>query len=168
MPVLNLNKPGLSGSLQAWPAGVIAGLAGGAVEISWIALYMYFSGGEAAVIARGVSQTLFPQLVSPTVAVPVGIAAHMGLAIILGIVISIFIRSVLPHTTSAIFEILGVITVLVAVWAINFFVILPVINPDFVTLVPYATSLTSKVLFGAAAALVFRLVDGPQPVIEHI
>jgi hypothetical protein len=38
------------------------------------------------------------------------------------------------------------------VWAVNFFVVLPVINPQFVDLVPYAISLVSKVLFGVAAA----------------
>ena len=37
----------------------------------------------------------------------------------------------------------------------NFFIVLPVINPAFVTLVLYGASLVSKILFGFAAAFVF-------------
>jgi len=167
MLLLKSKTPNFSGPAPRWSIGAIAGLAGGAAEISWITLYMYLSGGEAAIIARGVTQTLFPQLISPS-AVPVGIAVHMALAIILGIAISIFVRSVLPRTAPAALEAFAVVGLLVGVWAINFFVILPVINPAFVTLVPYAASLTSKILFGAVAALVFRLLDGPRSVAERI
>jgi hypothetical protein len=39
---------------------------------------------------------------------------------------------------------------LALVWAFNFFVVLPVLNPAFVTLMPYGITLTSKVLFGIA------------------
>ncbi len=45
---------------------------------------------------------------------------------------------------------------LVGVWAVNFFVVLPIVSPDFVHIVPYAVSLTSKLLFGVAAAEVVR------------
>lgn len=164
---LNSKASDFPNSSPKWSTGVLAGLAGGAVEISWIALYSYLSGGEAATVARGVTQTVFPQLISPS-AVSIGIAVHMGLAIILGIAIAIFVRSVLPRTAPAALEAFAVIGLLVGVWGLNFFVILPVINPAFVTLVPYAASLTSKILFGAAAALVFRLLDGPRTVAKHI
>ena len=45
---------------------------------------------------------------------------------------------------------------LAGVWAINFFVVLPIVSPAFVHMVPYAVSLTSKLLFGVAAAAVLR------------
>jgi hypothetical protein len=167
MLLSNLKTPNFTSTAPKWQTGAIAGLAGGAAEISWITIYTYISGGEAAIVARGVTQTLFPQLISPS-AVPVGIAVHMGLAIILGIAIAIFVRSVLPRTTPAALEAFAVVGLLVGVWGLNFFVILPVINPAFVTLVPYAASLISKILFGAVAALVFRLLDGPRPVAEQI
>jgi hypothetical protein len=38
---------------------------------------------------------------------------------------------------------------------INFFLILPVVNPDFVTLMPYAVTLASKLGFGIAMGWVF-------------
>ncbi len=168
MFLLKSKTSGNIGSLRMWSAGAIAGLAGGAAEVTWIALYKYLSGGEAAAVARGVTQTVFPQMVAPTTAVPLGIAVHMGLAIILGIAISIFIRSILPAKAPAFLEPVAVVSLLVGVWAINFFIILPVINPEFVTLVPYTTSLTSKVLFGAAAALVFKLSGGTQHAARQI
>jgi hypothetical protein len=41
------------------------------------------------------------------------------------------------------------------VWAVNFFVVLPQVNPAFVHLPPYGVTLISKLLFGLAAARVF-------------
>jgi hypothetical protein len=38
----------------------------------------------------------------------------------------------------------------------NFFLILPVLNASFVTLMPFAATLTSKLLFGFAMAAVLR------------
>ena len=61
----------------------------------------------------------------------------------------------LPRLAGTVLEPVAVVTALVAVWAVNFFVVLPVVNPDFVTVVPYAASLISKTLFGVAAAFVF-------------
>jgi hypothetical protein len=45
---------------------------------------------------------------------------------------------------------------LAGVWAVNFFVVLPLVSPAFVHIVPYAVSLTSKLLFGVAAAEIVR------------
>ena len=51
------------------------------------------------------------------------------------------------------------------VWATNFFVILPMVSPAFVHMVSYAVSLTSRLLFGlaAAAALQWRTNCEPAP-----
>ena len=38
----------------------------------------------------------------------------------------------------------------------NFFVVLPVVEPSFVHLLPYSVSLVSKLLFGVAAAETLR------------
>jgi len=161
------NWPVFSGSSKIWLTGTIAGIAGGAAEVSWIAIYANLSGSEAAIVARGITQTVFPQLVAPDAAIPLGIAIHMGLAIALGIAISALVRTHLAPSLPAIFEPVAVVGLLVGIWGINFFLILPAINPAFVTLVPYTASLISKISFGAAAALVFRLMDGPLPAAEH-
>jgi hypothetical protein len=79
----------------------------------------------------------------------------MTLAILLGIAITIFVRRLLPRLLGTVMEPVVVVSMLAGVWAINFLVILPIINPTFVELVPYGASLASKVLFGFAAAFVF-------------
>jgi hypothetical protein len=139
----------------AWPVGAIAGLAGGAIELGWIALYQNMAGHESAAVARGITQTVIPQLAMAPAAVPLGVAIHMALAVGLGIVIAILVRKLLPRLIGTTIEPVVVVTMLVGVWAVNFFVILPAINPAFVTLVPYGASLASKVFFGFSAAFVF-------------
>jgi len=135
--------------------GTLAGLAGGAAEIAWIAAYQGLTGQQAAIVAQGVTQSVLPSLASAPSAVVLGLAIHMSLAIVMGIVIALAVPRLMPRVVGTMLEPLAVIAGLVAVWAVNFFLVLPVINPDFVTIVPYAASLTSKVLFGFAAALVF-------------
>jgi len=50
-----------------------------------------------------------------------------------------------------------VVLVLAAVWAINFLVILPQLNPAFPDLLPSAVTFLSKILFGVAAAAVLQI-----------
>jgi hypothetical protein len=45
---------------------------------------------------------------------------------------------------------------LAMVWAFNFFILLPLIDPAFVALMPYPASLLSKLLFGLAGAVMLR------------
>lgn len=150
------------GSRSLWSTGLVAGLAGGAAEVVWIMFYMGLTGGQAAVVARGVTATLGPSLAGASWAVWVGIAIHMALAIGLGIVIVYLLRAFAPRLTGTLAEPFAVVGILIAVWATNFFVVLPIINPEFVGLVPYAASLASKVLFGASTALVMHLLPNTQ------
>ena len=46
--------------------------------------------------------------------------------------------------------------ILIAVWAVNFLVVLPHINPEFVHLLPYSVTLLSKLLFAVAATTVLQ------------
>ncbi len=136
-------------------AGVCAGLAGGGIEIGWIALYQHLAGHGSAAVARGVTQSLLPSLASAPAAVPLGLVIHMALAVALGIVIAVAIPRMAPRLAGTPLEPVAVVAALIGVWAVNFFIVLPVINPAFVTLVPYGASLVSKILFGFAAAFVF-------------
>jgi len=56
---------------------------------------------------------------------------------------------------------------LTLVWAINFFVVLPVLNPAFITLMPFGITLASKVLFGIAMGSVL-LTSSPRRVPERL
>ena len=145
---------------QRLGVGILAGLAGGVAEVIWVWLYASLSAAEAASVARGVAGTVWPVLATSSAVVPLGIAIHMALAIVLGIAVAILVPSVLPRSRSAVLEPLAVVGVLIAVWAVNFLVILPTVNPAFAVLLPYGATLTSKVLFGLAAAFVLQAYRG--------
>lgn len=147
-------------------SGLVAGLAGGITEVAWIAAYEHATGGGAAAMARAVTETVFPTLTTD-IAVPLGITIHMGLAIVLGLAIAVLVRSLLPRQAGTIFEPAVVVGLLVVVWIANFFVILPIINPSFVSLVPLGASLTSKILFGCAAAIVLQFLHDDSAAIER-
>ncbi len=142
---------------RSWSTGVLAGVAGGGAEVAWILLYGRAFGVDAAVVADGVTWSLFPGFSGSPLAVPLGIAIHMGLAIVLGMAIAIVLARCWPRLSGTTFEAIAVVGLLVAIWAMNFFLVLPILNPSFVELVPYGASLTSKVLFGVAAAFVLQL-----------
>lgn len=139
--------------------GALAGLMGGVAEVLWVSFYQELSGAGSAVVARGVTQSVLPDLAGSPLSVPLGIAIHMSLAVALGIAVALLARRVLPRLAGTAFEPLVVVSALAAVWAVNFLLILPVINPGFVTLMPMAATLTSKVLFGFAAALVLAFFN---------
>jgi hypothetical protein len=132
--------------------GIIAGAAGGLAEMAWVTLYAGATGGNAAVLARGVTSAAGVSALLPAHPVGLGIAVHMILAMILGVALA-SVWQVLrrgrggsPNPYPFTLGVLG------AVWGINFFVVLPLVSPTFVHLVPYVVSLTSKLLFGIAAA----------------
>lgn len=126
----------------------------------WVWLYASLSTAEAAAVASGVTGTVWPVLATSSAAVPLGIVIHMALAIVLGIAVAVLVPSVLPRSRSAVLEPVTVVGILIAVWAINFLVILPIVNPAFTGLLPYGATLASKVLFGLAAASVLRAYRG--------
>jgi hypothetical protein len=126
--------------------GILAGLAGGAAEIAWISLYAAVTGADAAAVARGVTDTVGIGAASPAAA---GVAIHMAIAGMLGMVVAAALAPMRLRGAS----LYAVLTAaLAAVWAVNFLVVLPLVNPAFVGIVPMAVSFVSKLLFGVAAA----------------
>ncbi len=131
--------------------GVVAGAAGGVAEIIWVSVYALATGGHAATLARGVTTAAGVSALLPASPVMLGVVVHMALAVALGTTLAFAWQSLSPRWAA-----MGVLAALVAVWFVNFFVILPVLSPDFVQLVPYPVSLLSKLLFGLAAVGVLR------------
>ena len=149
--------------------GVVAGAAGGLAEIAWVSVYASLTGGDAAIIARGVTTAVGVNALLPSASVAMGIAVHMALAVLLGLPIV-----ALWQTVGRRFGLgagyAAVLAALAGVWAFNFFVALPAISPVFITMLPYAVSLTSKLLFGLAAAETLRrfaTAEAPVPVPAH-
>lgn len=135
--------------------GALAGVAGGLAEIAWIWLYAAVTGGNAAVLARGVTTAAGASALLTHAPVTVGIAVHMILAVMLGIALAGLWQALArTHGAGSLYAV--ALAVLAGVWALNFLVVLPAISPAFVPLVPYSVSLLSKLLFGLAAAETLR------------
>jgi hypothetical protein len=135
--------------------GILAGAAGGVAEIIWVSIYAALTGGDAAILARGVTTAVGVTALLPAASVAMGVAVHMGLAVLLGVAVAC-LWQVMARRQGVSGGYTSVLAVLAAVWAMNFFVLLPAISPAFVHMVPYAVSLTSKLLFGLAAAETLR------------
>lgn len=136
--------------------GLIIGLAGGLAEIVVIWLYSALTGGDSAMIARHVASAMGFDGASAIV----GVVVHMGLAVTLGIALSAGLQFFVDRPTynGAVFSFM--IGSLAVVWVINYFVVLPAVNPSFVHLLPYAITLASKLAFGLAAAATLQMLQG--------
>jgi hypothetical protein len=139
--------------------GAIAGAAGGLAEIAWVTLYAEATGGNAAILARGVTTATGVSALLPGAPMILGVAVHMTLAVTLGIVLAFTWRALSVNRARLVSPYPFTLAALVGVWAVNFFVVLPIVNPAFIHMVPYAVSLASKLLFGLAAAEIIRRQD---------
>jgi hypothetical protein len=131
--------------MKARNAALLAGVAGGAAEILWVAAYGLVSPASAPEVARQVTATVFPAASSLPAAPLLGIAIHMVLSLGLGLVLA---KVLLGLARGALMS--AALGAAAGIWALNFLVILPAVNPAFVTLLPLAVTLGSKLLFGAA------------------
>jgi hypothetical protein len=132
--------------------GLVAGAAGGLAEVAWVAMYAGITGGDASILARGVTSAAGVRALLPSSPVMVGVIVHMSLAVIVGLLLAFAWRELREQWPSLRSCYPFALAALAAIWALNFFVVLPMISPSFVHLVPYTVSLTSKLLFGIAAA----------------
>ncbi len=147
---------------EAIKRGILAGAAGGLAEIIWVSLYAGVTDGNAATLARAVTTAAGVTSLLPAAPVTMGIAVHMTLAVLLGIALACLWQALASRRHGVSSRYVVVLAALAAVWALNFFVILPAISPAFVHLVPYSVSLMSKLLFGLAAAETLRRCAAPQ------
>jgi len=143
-------------SLMTIRHGLIAGLSGGLAEIGWVTLYGKATGDNIAILARGITTAAGVGALFPAYSVAVGITIHMGLACVLGVVLAFAWRASEAIRGRSANPYPFMLAALTVVWAVNFLVVLPLVSPEFVHLVPYAVSLTSKLLFGLASAEAFR------------
>jgi hypothetical protein len=138
--------------------GVVAGLAGGLAEVAWISLYAAVTSSDAALVARGVTETLRINSPAPVLA---GVSIHFALAALLGIAVAFAIQP-LRLAGARLFG--ATLWALAAVWAVNFMIVLPSLNPAFVEIVPLAISFVSKLSFGLGAAMCLQLSMRPERV----
>ena len=138
----------------------LAGLCGGMAEIVWVAIYSAMTPTSGMEVARQISVSVFPAMVDSSAAASVGIAVHLLLSLLLAGVFTLAVWLPFSRKLRFVPAMLVAVAALSGVWAINFFVILPVLNPAFVVLMPYAATLFSKVLFGIAMGWSLAYSDG--------
>jgi len=136
--------------------GTIGGIVGGVTEILWGSAYAAATGAPLTPVARGIVQSVIPQLAAAPWAPALGILIHLGLAMALGIGLAIVLRQLAYLRAGRSPEFSVAVLVLAAVWSVNFLLVLPRLNPSFVHLFPYSVTLVSKLLFGLSAAATFR------------
>lgn len=138
---------------NCWHIVLIAGFAGGIAEIAWVGIYCYLTGTSSIEVARQVAVTV--SLEYP--AAPFfGVLMHLALSFAAAAVYSALIWHPITARYGAALSMLVAMAVLAAVWAVNFLLILPVLNPGFVKLMPYPVTIVSKLLFGICMALAFK------------
>jgi hypothetical protein len=136
--------------------GTLGGMAGGLTEMAWVSAYGAATGLPLLPIARGVVESVIPQAAGSAWAPALGIVIHLLLAVLLGIGLALAVRKVANTRLGSQAEFGVAIIALLAVWSVNFLIVLPNLNPGFVGLLPYSVTLVSKLLFGLSAAAIFR------------
>lgn len=142
-----------------------AGLAGGLAEMVWVGLYGSISGTEIAAVASSITATFFASSVSLAAAPYIGVMIHLLLSVLLAIGFGFIVWPLIRSRFGAYGTLLSSVMVLALVWKVNFYVLLPVVNPEFVSLLPLSVSLVSKTLFGLlmGVTLIFMPKPGNNP-----
>ena len=134
----------------------IAGMAGGMAEILWFVMIGLLLSLNVQDVATGITSSVIPDLSHAGYAAPMGIIIHLLLSVILA---AIYLFTLGRWSVSR-FKLTGQLitgaTALVLVWAVNYYLILPILNPSFIEATTYSLSLLSKVLFGISMVLTFN------------
>lgn len=141
---------------------VIAGLAGGLAEVLWIGASAALLGVDAAHVAREVAATVLPAMATLAAAPWFGLGVHFALSIALAAMFGFVSRRTgLPATPGV--WLVAAVALLAGVWAMNFLVVLPWLNPAFTGLLPIGVTFISKLLFAVALWTVFAALARNPP-----
>ena len=136
---------------------MLAGLAGGLAEIFWIVMYSAVTHTGGFEISRQITAAVLPVLADSPIAPTLGVVIHLVLSVFLAFLCcTVFMEPVARRFGHA-GILLASLVVLAGIWAVNFLVILPILNPAFVTLLPFLVTLASKLLFGGTMGTVLNL-----------
>lgn len=132
---------------------VLAGLAGALAEVIWIALFCALTPLSSEVVLRQITASLFPAIAATAWSPGLGLAIHFVLGVAVAYAFGLLIWQTFARRTGKGATLGAAVLSLAAVWTFNFFVLLPVVNAEFVGLMPYAVTLLSKLLFGVAMGI---------------
>jgi hypothetical protein len=134
------------GRLDTWLLILLAGAVAGLAEVFWILM----QSGSAVSVGAGVAATFTGDTAVTTANGWLGLGIHMGLSIMLAAAFILLIWRPLRSRMGSWETFAMSVVCLAGVWAFNFMVLLPVVNPAFLDLLPMGVTLTSKLLFGVA------------------
>lgn len=132
---------------------LFAGLAGGIAEILWVMTWSALTPLQASVVAREITHSVFPGMEQTGIAIETGLIIHLAISAVLGVVFAWTAGRFLARNYGNPGLLAGGIVLLALIWAINFLLVLPALNPAFVTLMPASITFVSKILFGLAMSL---------------
>jgi hypothetical protein len=135
---------------------LLAGLAGGLAELVWVMLYSSLTQVSGSEVARQIAVTLFSALAHAPFAAALGVAIHFALSLALAVAFVWIVWRTFIRKRGIAWTFAGAAVALAVIWAANFLVVLPRLNPGFVVLMPYSAALFSKLLFGVAMAWVLN------------
>ena len=133
---------------------LLAGLAGGMAEVLWVMAWSAVAPLQATAVAREITRTVLPGMAAAPMAAEIGLIIHLAISLALGVVFVWALGKHLARYYGGAGILAGSVTLLTLIWTINFLVVLPALNPVFVTLMPSAVTLGSKTLFGLAMGAV--------------
>lgn len=136
------------------PLILFAGLCGGLAEVIWVQIYATLTGHSSMEVARQVTASVLPDMTDAAAAPGLGLIIHFALSLLVALGYSIFVWKPFLQQRGPAAAIAVAAGVLASIWAMNFLLILPIVNAEFVALLPYTVSLGSKILFGLAMATV--------------
>lgn len=150
-------------ALQRWLlAGVGAGLAGGFAEVVFMSVYGSLAGMSGEGLLSLITYTFFGAAFSfgPFGAVS-GLVIHLFLSAGIGVFFGASMYAMHRGADRASYGRVAVsgVVALTGIWAFNFFVLLPQINPQFVSFVPLTAAFFSKLMFGVSVGVYTKLLD---------
>lgn len=137
---------------------LLAGVFGGLAEVIWISLYSALTDASVAAIGTGITATFFADANVLALAPVIGLVIHMALSVLLAFGFGLLIWPVLERRFQ--FKqtaLIAAVMTLAVVWKINFFLLLPALNPEFISLLPLSVTLASKLLFGVTMGMVLTM-----------
>jgi hypothetical protein len=138
---------------------LLAGLAGGVVEMVWVAGYCAVSPLSSSEVLRQISLSVGLNAGNGALASISGMAVHLGLSALLGLAFTLIVWRPSVRHSGIVGCLLASCGVLSLIWAFNFFLLLPSLNPNFAGLMPYGVTLGSKLLFGIAMGWVLHRAE---------
>ncbi|MCK4705803.1 MAG: hypothetical protein KAT90_10000 [Gammaproteobacteria bacterium] len=136
----------------------MAGFLGGLAEVIWVGLYSLTTNVQISDIGSAITATLYPPGIEFYLAPVLGLIIHMALSVLLAFGFGSLLWPMVErkfHYKAA--AMVASIVTLSIVWKVNFFLLLPMWNPDFIGLLPLSVTLTSKLLFGLTMGSVLTI-----------